>query len=69
VRLTNLHQPFRERVQACINQTDILKSLECLPIFLAGCRQLLILAGPSYAARLWCAMEIFVFVRSNFAGI
>ena len=59
MKLTN---PFA-RVQACISQTNISESLECLPIFLAGCRQFLILAGPSYATRLWCAMEIFVYVR------
>ena len=34
-----------------------------MPIFLAGCRQLLVLAGPTYPTRLWCAMEIFIFVR------
>ena len=49
--------------KACIDQTDVAKSLACLPIFLFGCRQLLVLAGPKYATRLWCAMEIFVFVR------
>ena len=50
-------------MQACIDQTNITKSVACLPIFLAGCKQLLILAGPTYATRLWCVMEIFVFVR------
>ena len=53
----------RTESQACIDQTDIDRSLACLPVFLAGCRQLLILAGPTYATRLWCVMEIFVFVR------
>ena len=57
-----LTSPFA-RVQACIDQTNITKSLACLPIFLAGCRQLLVLAGPTYPTRLWCAMEIFIFIR------
>ena len=49
--------------QACIDQLNIEKSLACLPVFLAGCKQLLVLAGPTYTSRLWCVMEIFVFVR------
>jgi hypothetical protein len=40
--------------KACIDQSNIDKCLEGLPIFLAGCRTLLILAGPTYATRLWC---------------
>ena len=43
--------------QACIDQTDIDKSLACLPVFLAGCRQLLVLAGPTYASRLWVSAQ------------
>ena len=57
-----LTDPFA-RVQACIDQADTTTSLECLPIFLAGCRKLLVLAGPSFPTRLWCAMEIFIFVH------
>ena len=49
--------------KACLNQRDIQASLAGLPVFLAGCKQLLVLAGPTYASRLWCVMEIFVFVR------
>ena len=44
----------RVRVQACIDQLlDIEGSLACLPVFLSGCQQLLILAGPTYTTRLW----------------
>ena len=44
--------------QACINQSDIEANLACLPIFLAGCKELLIIAGPTYTTRLWaCAGE------------
>ena len=49
--------------KACLDQRDINTSLAGLPVFLAGCKQLLVLAGPTYADRLWCVMEIFVFVR------
>ena len=34
-----------------------------LPIFLSGCRKLLILAGPTYCSRLWCVLECFVFLK------
>ena len=49
--------------KACIPQTDIDASLAVLPIFLAGCQQLLVILGPSYPTRLWCVMELFVFLR------
>jgi hypothetical protein len=34
-----------------------------LPVYLAGCRELLVLAGPTYHSRLWCVMEMLVFLR------
>ena len=40
--------------KASIDQTDISTALACLPVYLAGCRELLILAGPTYVERLWC---------------
>ena len=49
--------------KACIPQGDIDRSLACLPIFLSGCQQLLIVAGRSYCERLWCVMEIFVYLH------
>ena len=49
--------------KACLDQRDITASLAGLPVFLSGCKKLLVLAGPTYASRLWCVMEIFVFVR------
>jgi hypothetical protein len=43
--------------RACIDQADewakIEKSLAYLPVFLAGCKSLLVLAGPTYTTRLW----------------
>ena len=49
--------------KACLNQRDIQASLAGLPVFISGCKQLLVLAGPTYASRLWCVIELFVFVQ------
>ena len=48
--------------KACIPQTSIDASLAVLPIFLSGCVELLVIAGPSYPTRLWCIMELFTFL-------
>ena len=34
-----------------------------MPVFLSGCRQLLAVIGETYTSRLWCVMELFVFVK------
>ena len=34
-----------------------------MPFFLSGCRSRVVLAGPTYASRLWCVVELFVFLR------
>ena len=49
--------------KACINQQNINESLACLPVFLSGCQELLVLAGETYTSRLWCCMELFTFVH------
>ena len=49
--------------KACISQQNIERSLACLPVFLSGCKVLVVLAGKSYTSRLWCVMELFVFLR------
>lgn len=49
--------------KACIDQSNIQASLAGLPIFLEACQQLLVLVGQSYTTRLWCVMELYVFVR------
>lgn len=46
-----------------INQNDIADSLACLPVFLAGCDKLVILCGNTYLERLWCLVEIYVFLQ------
>ena len=45
------------------DQNNIDQALACLPVFLAGCQKLLIVAGPTYTSRLWCVMEIFTFLQ------
>jgi hypothetical protein len=42
---------------------DLDTDLPCLPIWLSGCKNLLVLAGETYTRRLWCLLEVFVFVR------
>lgn len=39
------------------------EELQCLPFFISGCKNLLILAGDTYPSRLWCAFEVFVFLK------
>ena len=51
------------RAQACIDQDDIAANLASLPVFLSGCRSLVVLAGETYTTRLWCALELFTFLR------
>mmetsp|Transcript_87147 Transcript_87147/g.211426 ORF Transcript_87147/g.211426 Transcript_87147/m.211426 type:complete len:561 (+) Transcript_87147:43-1725(+) len=47
----------------CIDQRNIQADLRCLPIFLSGCRRLVVLCGTTYLSRLWCVIELFTFVK------
>jgi hypothetical protein len=49
--------------QFCIDQANITSSLKCLPVFLCSCRHFIIASGPTYFGRLWCVMEVFVFLQ------
>jgi len=49
----------------CLDQTNIDESLQCLPIFLSGCKQLLAVVGNTYLTRLWCIVELFVFLETG----
>jgi len=49
--------------KACIKQSDIASDLACLPVFLSGCKELLVLAGSTYCERLWCVVEVFTFLK------
>ena len=53
----------RARSQACIDQQNVSASLACLPVYLAGCKRLLVLAGPTYIERLWCIIEVYTFLQ------
>jgi hypothetical protein len=46
--------------KVCICQTNIETDLKCLPVFLAGCKGLLMISGPTYPTRLWCLIEVLV---------
>lgn len=48
---TNGRQPLLWLDKACIDQNNISNDLMCLPVFLAGCERLLIIAGPTYVER------------------
>jgi len=43
----------------CINQADVGADLQCLPVFMCGCKELLVLSGITYFSRLWCIIELF----------
>merc|ERR1712224_689770 len=47
----NLREPSLWIDKYCINQNDIENSLACLPVFLSGCKRLLILCGTTYLDR------------------
>jgi len=49
--------------KACLNWDDIESSLQCLPLFLSGCHQFVVLAGSVYTTRMWCCVEVFTFLR------
>jgi hypothetical protein len=36
-------------------------SLKCLPVWIAGCDQMIALMGKSYPTRLWCLLELFTY--------
>ena len=49
---------------ACVAQdssTD--RSLAMLPLYIAGCQRMVVLAGDTFLERLWCVIEIFCFLR------
>jgi hypothetical protein len=50
--------------KVCIGQFDTDVSMMCLPIHLAACRKLLVLAGATYLTRMWCVMEIYIFLAA-----
>ena len=72
MKLETLHAWDRESCEGhanvwldlvCLEQTDLDESLLMLPLFVSGCRSFLILGGPTYSSRLWCAIELFAFIQ------
>lgn len=53
----------RAAPQVCIDQSQIEANLTCLPVFLAGCNELLCVCGKSYLSRLWCVIELYTFLE------
>jgi len=47
----------------CVDQSNIIETLQCLPVYLAGCDTFLALCGDTYMSRLWCIVEAWVFVE------
>ena len=64
-RTTGQQEPTLWLDKGCIDQTNIRSDLRCLPVFLSGCRSLVVLPGATYASRLWCVLEIFVYLRTG----
>lgn len=52
--------------KCCIDQNAIKENLECLPVFLAGCNCLAAFAGNTFTSRLWCIVELFVYVSMQY---
>lgn len=44
----------------CINQRQIADGLRVLPVNVMACKEVLVLCGPTYPTRLWCAWELCV---------
>eukprot|EP00931_Biecheleriopsis_adriatica_P003787 TRINITY_DN105545_c0_g1_i1.p1 TRINITY_DN105545_c0_g1~~TRINITY_DN105545_c0_g1_i1.p1 ORF type:complete len:486 (-),score=73.80 TRINITY_DN105545_c0_g1_i1:227-1684(-) len=62
-RLRNGREPSVWIDKYCIDQTSVAEDLMCLPVFLAGSSQLVILYGSTYLQRLWCILEVLVFLK------
>ena len=53
----------------CIDQNAIGQSVRRLPIFVVAGGSSYVLLGPSYATRLWCMLELFVFKACQRCGL
>lgn len=75
--LTGVADRFRKRLgryptfwldKVCVDQNNIADGLRVLPIYVVACSQMLVLCGPTYPERLWCAWELctlFSFMRDE----
>jgi hypothetical protein len=64
-KAANHREPLVWVDRLCIDQSAIASSIQLLPVYLSGCRRLLCLCGESYFTRLWCLVELFVFVETG----
>ena len=49
--------------QFCVDPMSMQADLACLGAFIAGCKQFVLLASPSFATRLWCVLEMVTFLE------
>jgi hypothetical protein len=47
----------------CFDQENMDSALARLPVYLAGCAKLVVLCGNTYLSRLWCLVEMLVFMH------
>ena len=55
-------EPFLWFDKCCIDLNNIGYSLVCLPVFVASCKKMAIIIGPTFLFRLLCVVEIYVFI-------
>jgi hypothetical protein len=65
-RQTHKREPKVWLDEIIINQADIEESLRCLPVYLMGCKQVLVMCGDTYTDRLWCIWELYIAFRFVF---
>lgn len=51
--------------RVCIQEASAAESVAALPLMVLGCKQLVVLAGPTYSSRLWAMVEVLVFLWSQ----
>ena len=49
--------------KACLSPGDLDTQLALLPVFVASCKSFVVLLTPSYLERLWCVVELFVWLH------
>lgn len=52
----------------CMDQDRLEEDLPCIPLFLCGCRRIVVLAGASYLQRRWCVCELWLYMRMGGAA-
>ncbi|KAG8463163.1 hypothetical protein KFE25_011160 [Diacronema lutheri] len=49
--------------KACLSPDDLDTQLALLPVFVASCKSFIVLLMPCYLERLWCVVELFVWMH------